>query len=98
MTNEGEQYIDRLDLLTLRLSDPFDVKLRNLPLPHLHRREGERLLACLTLHHGAPVTYLALAQIFWPSEARVNPVVSDRPEGEGRWVCLCAPPRLTATG
>src|SRR5579862_4292635 len=73
MTNEGEQNIDRLDLLTLRLFGPFDVKLRNLPLPHLHRREGERLLAYLTLHHGAPVTYRALAQIFWPSEARVNP-------------------------
>jgi hypothetical protein len=58
--------------LTIRLFGPFEVRIDGLVPPDLHRREGERLLAYLTLQAGASVAYATLAQLFWPFEARAN--------------------------
>lgn len=51
----------------------FEALLDGAPVKGLHLREGERLLAYLALRQGLPVTYRALAQQFWPAEARVLP-------------------------
>ena len=59
-------------VLTLRLFGDWEAHSDNQPLPGLHLREGERLLAYLTLRHGVPVTYRQIAQQFWPSEANQN--------------------------
>ena len=57
-------------LLTLHLFGTFAVRRGDAPLPGLHLREGERLLAYLTLHAGQPVSSWELAKRFWPSEAQ----------------------------
>lgn len=56
--------------LQFRLFGSFRATRAGVPLPGLHLREGERLLAYLILHHGTPITYRTLANLFWPSEAR----------------------------
>ena len=61
-----------LSVLTLRLFGNWEARSDNQPLSGLHLREGERLLAYLTLRHGTPVTYRQIAQQFWPSEANQN--------------------------
>lgn len=58
--------------LCLRLFGPLEAQVDDASLPGLKLREGERLLALLTLLHGQDVSYRALAQRFWPSEARIN--------------------------
>ncbi len=60
-------------VLTLRLFGNWEARLGNAPIVGLHLREGERLLAYLTLHHDAIVSYRELAQQFWPAEATVHP-------------------------
>lgn len=59
--------------LTIRLFGTFQARQGDTPLPGLHRREGEKLLAFLALHAGEPVPSRELAQRFWPSEAQLNP-------------------------
>ena len=59
-------------ILTLRLFGKWEARSGDQPLSGLHLREGERLLAYLTLRHGTPLTYRQLAQQFWPSEAVQN--------------------------
>lgn len=58
--------------LTLRLFGAFEARLDGKAIPGLHLREGERLLAYLALHAETSFSYRALAQLFWPSEARVE--------------------------
>ncbi len=60
------------EFLTLRLFGEWEARSDDQPLTGLHLREGERLLAYLTLQHGVPVTYRQIAQQFWPAEARQN--------------------------
>ncbi|MCW3060812.1 MAG: hypothetical protein JWQ02_2633 [Capsulimonas sp.] len=55
---------------TLRLFGKFEATQGGVPLPGLHLREGERLLAYLTLHAGEPVASRDLAMKFWPAEAQ----------------------------
>ena len=59
-------------LLTLQLFGTFQARQGDTPLPGLHRREGERLLAFLVLQKGEPVASRELAQRFWPAEAQLN--------------------------
>lgn len=59
-------------VLTLRLFGEWEARSDNQPLTGLHLREGERLLAYLTLRHSVPVTYRQIAQQFWPAEAHQN--------------------------
>ena len=59
-------------VLTLRLFGEWEAHSDNQPLTGLHLREGERLLAYLTLRHDTPVTYRQIAQQFWPAEALQN--------------------------
>ena len=59
-------------LLTIRLFGSFEALRHGLPLPGLHIREGERLLAYLTLRSGEEVEARELAERFWPAEARGN--------------------------
>ena len=59
-------------LLTIRLFGPFQALRHGLPLPGLHIREGERLLAFLILRAGEEVAARELAERFWPAEARGN--------------------------
>lgn len=61
-----------LGVLTLHLFGLLEVHIDGALLPGLHLREGERLLAYLTLRQGEAVSYRQLAQRFWPSEARYN--------------------------
>ncbi|MCW3054408.1 MAG: hypothetical protein JWN14_3578 [Chthonomonadales bacterium] len=56
--------------LKIQLFGPFLAQRDGVPLPGLHLREGERLLAYLTLLAGEPVTSRELAQRFWPFEAQ----------------------------
>ena len=58
--------------LTLQLFGTFQARQGNTPLPGLHRREGERLLAYLVLNAGEPVASRELARRFWPAEAQLN--------------------------
>lgn len=58
------------ETLVIRLFGGFSVTRNGERIPGLHLREGERLLAYLTLHHSTPITYRTLAGLFWPSEAR----------------------------
>ncbi|MEO7715492.1 MAG: AAA-like domain-containing protein [Capsulimonas sp.] len=55
---------------TLRFFGKFEATQGGVPLPGLHLREGERLLAYLTLHAGEPVASRDLAMKFWPAEAQ----------------------------
>jgi DNA-binding SARP family transcriptional activator len=57
--------------LTLRLFDGFTATHAGRSLPGLNLREGERLLAYLTLSAGQPIPYQMLAEQFWPGEARL---------------------------
>jgi DNA-binding SARP family transcriptional activator len=57
--------------LTLRLFDRFEAMHADQSLPGLNLREGERLLAYLTLNAGQPIPYHTLAEQFWPGEARL---------------------------
>lgn len=61
-----------LGVLRVNLFGTLEVRVNDALLPGLHLREGERLLAYLTLRHGEAVSYRQLAQRFWPSEARYN--------------------------
>ena len=61
-----------LSILTLRLFGKWEARSGDQPLAGLHLREGERVLAYLTLRAGTPVTYRQLAQQFWPGEAVQN--------------------------
>lgn len=56
--------------IMLRLFGKFEAGRDGFPLPGLHLREGERLLAYLTLHAGEPVASRDLAMRFWPAEAQ----------------------------
>jgi DNA-binding SARP family transcriptional activator len=58
--------------LRVRLLGRFEAELLGAPVQGLHRREGERLLAYLTLHAGETLPYSALARLFWPSEVEAN--------------------------
>ena len=64
-------------VLTIHLFAHFRAERDGVPLPGLHLREGERLLAYLALRCGEPVSSRELAKRFWPGEARMSP------EGEG---------------
>ena len=59
-------------VLVLRLFGEMEARLDDAPLSGLHLREGERLLAYLTLRHGQTIAYRQLALLFWPFEARQN--------------------------
>ena len=59
-------------VLTLRLFGTLEARIDGAALPGLRLRDGERLLAYLTLHHGISHTYRDLARLFWPSEAQQN--------------------------
>ncbi len=61
----------RLQLI-VRLLGGFDADISGVPVQGLHRREGERLLAYLTLHAGETLPYSALARLFWPAEVESN--------------------------
>src|SRR5579871_6537670 len=63
---------DRGATLRIRLFGVLEAHVQGVPVAGLRLREGERLLAYLTLHHGEEIAYRSLAQLFWPSEARVN--------------------------
>src|SRR5579871_1604067 len=58
--------------LSLKLFGAFSARIADAPVVGLHLREGERLLAYLTLHAGQQISYRALAELFWPAEARGN--------------------------
>lgn len=61
-----------MEPLTIRLFGGLEATINGIALPRLHLREGERLLAYLTLHHETPLAYRDLARLFWPSEALLN--------------------------
>ena len=63
--------------LTIRLLGGFEADISGIPVQGLHRREGERLLAYLTLHAGETLPYSLLAKLFWPSEAESNAGLSN---------------------
>ena len=69
-------------LLTIHLFETFRAERDGTPLPGLHLREGERLLAYLALRNGEPAATRELARQFWPAEARTNP------GGEGDFPCV----------
>jgi predicted ATPase/DNA-binding SARP family transcriptional activator/class 3 adenylate cyclase len=52
--------------LAIRLFGLFEVRLHGAPLPRLHSRKGEWLLALLTLRHGGDVARAWLAGALWP--------------------------------
>ncbi len=58
--------------LTIRVLGEFEADISGVPVQGLHRREGERLLAYLTLRAGETLPYSLLAKLFWPSEAESN--------------------------
>jgi predicted ATPase/class 3 adenylate cyclase len=60
--------------LTLRLFGPFEARLHGQPLPRLHSRKVQWLLALLVLRHGREVERAWLAGTLWPdsSEAAAN--------------------------
>jgi len=58
--------------LSIKLFASLEATLDGRPLPGLHLREGERLLAYLVLQYGGKVSYRTLAQLFWPAEAELN--------------------------
>jgi DNA-binding SARP family transcriptional activator len=58
--------------LSLRLFGAFSARVGGAPVAGLHLREGERLLAYLALHAGQQISYRAIAERFWPAEARGN--------------------------
>lgn len=58
--------------LAIYLFGGFDAKILGAPVQGLHRREGERLLAYLTLRAEETISYGALAKLFWPFEAEQN--------------------------
>lgn len=60
------------DVFSIRLFGKMEARANGMALPGLHLREGERLLAYLTLHSGILHTYRQLALLFWPSEAHQN--------------------------
>ena len=60
------------DRLCLRLFGTFEATRDGLPLPGLHLREGERLLAFLTLRADEPIPARELALKFWPAETQGN--------------------------
>jgi DNA-binding SARP family transcriptional activator len=56
--------------LSIRLFGPFEVRLNGTPLPRLHSRKGEWLLALLTLRHGGDVARAWLAGTLWPDSSQ----------------------------
>jgi DNA-binding SARP family transcriptional activator len=58
--------------LAIRLLGGFEAEIMGVPVHGLQRREGERLLAYLTLHPGETIAYSALARLFWPAEVEAN--------------------------
>ena len=68
--------------LTVRLFGAFGAHRDGAPLPGLHLREGERLLAYLTLHAGDLVPTRELARRFWPAEAQGSL------DGQGDFPCV----------
>src|ERR1051326_2367999 len=58
--------------LTIRLFGPFEARLNGSPLPGLQNREGERLLALLTLNYGRMVTNTTLASNLWPETGSLD--------------------------
>src|SRR5438094_7982 len=58
--------------LAIRLFGPFEVRLKGRPAVGLQKREGERLLALLTLNHGHTVSSTALASALWPETGSLD--------------------------
>jgi len=58
--------------LTIKLFGPFEARLNGTAIPGLQNREGERLLALLTLNHGRLVPNTSLASILWPETGSLD--------------------------
>src|SRR5437763_1436314 len=60
--------------LRIRLFGQFQTSVGGIPIPGLHAREADRILAYLAIRAGTEVTYRSLAEVFWPGEARASGV------------------------
>ncbi len=58
--------------LTVTVFGRFDACMDGVALPGLQKRDGERLLALLTLHHGHPVKTGTLAETLWAASASLD--------------------------
>lgn len=58
--------------LTLTLFGAFEAQIDGMALPDLQKRDGERLLALLTLQHGRPTKTETLAQTLWPASGSLD--------------------------
>lgn len=54
---------------TIRLFGPFDVKMDGRPLPRLHTRKGQWLLALLVLRQEHEISWDWLAETLWPESS-----------------------------
>jgi DNA-binding SARP family transcriptional activator len=64
--------------LTVQLLGPFEARVQGSPLPRLHSRKGQWILALLILRHGRPVDRSWLAGTLWPDSPEPQAFVSLR--------------------
>jgi DNA-binding SARP family transcriptional activator len=58
--------------LKIRMYGPFEAWLDDAPLEGLRSREGQRLVALLTLNHGSVVPNAKLASMLWPDTGSLD--------------------------
>ena len=58
--------------LTIKMYGPFEAWLKGSPLIGLQNREGQRLVALLTVNHGRVVPSAALASMLWPDTGSLD--------------------------
>src|SRR5438045_997096 len=63
---------DSLPGLTMKLFGAFEVRLNGAILTGLQARDGERLLALLTLRHDQTLSGASVASLLWPETGSLD--------------------------